>query len=184
MNITTPTSPGVSKSSRDRSSLSKDDVFHVLQTRRRRDVIRFLLDSDDPVRMSAVTEAVAASECETTVEDLTSAQRQRVYISLYQSHLPKLDRMGVIEYDQDQGIVRSTGLVTTFEPYLDGRVPAGGAATAGNTQRDTSYYLGASGVSVTILALTAIGQLTVPGFVLGAVVVGLFLATSALASLE
>jgi len=85
------------------AELSPDDIFHVLQTNRRREAIRYLLDEDELTKMRDVAEHVAAKEHETTVAQLTSAQRQRVYIPLYQSHLPKLDKKGIIEYDQPRG---------------------------------------------------------------------------------
>ncbi|MCU4974786.1 hypothetical protein OB955_18870 [Halobacteria archaeon AArc-m2/3/4] len=101
------------------AELSTDDVFHVLQTKRRRDVLRYLQDVSDPVRMRDLAEQVAAWEQETSIEALSSDERQRVYISLYQSHLPKLDEEGIVEYDKDRGIVERTPLAAAFDPYID-----------------------------------------------------------------
>ncbi|WP_265108464.1 DUF7344 domain-containing protein [Halosolutus halophilus] len=101
------------------ASLSPDDAFHVLRPFRRRETIRYLLDADDVVKMGDVADHVAAREHETSVADLTPTQRQRVYIPLYQSHLPKLDEAGVIEYDKPRGIVRSTDRLELFRPYLE-----------------------------------------------------------------
>lgn len=107
------------------TALSKDDVFHLLQCGRRRAVLRILSANDDQsvFRMRDVAEAVAAWEHDTTVAKLHSDQRQRVYISLYQSHLPKLDEHGVIAYDQSRGIIQPRPLLAVLEPYLgDGSV--------------------------------------------------------------
>lgn len=108
------------------TGISKDDAFHVLQNSRRRAVLRYLLDRDEPQRlqMRDVAEAVAAWEHGTTTEQLTSDQRQRVYIALYQSHLPKLDELGVIEYDQARGIVEPTRLLAVFAPFLEAGLEA------------------------------------------------------------
>lgn len=100
------------------SELPADDIYHILQTKRRRDVLRYLRDADGPVRLRDLAERVAAWEQETTVEHLSSDERQRVYISLYQSHLPKLDNRGIVEYDKDRGRVEATPLAAQFEPYL------------------------------------------------------------------
>lgn len=102
-------------------TISKDDAFHVLQNARRRAVLRFLLDNDerDSFRMRNIAEEVAAWEHDTTVRQLSSDERQRVYIALYQSHLPKLDDYGIITYDQSRGVVEPTGLTPIFDPYLE-----------------------------------------------------------------
>lgn len=122
-------------------SISKDDAFHILQNARRRAVLRYLLASDgrDPVEMGTLTEAVAAWEYDTTVGQLSSEQRQRVYIGLYQAHLPKLDNSGVIDYDRQRGTVVSTPLIQVLEPYLDeGFGPDADVGTDGEVDRDSA----------------------------------------------
>ena len=99
--------------------LSKDDVFHILQTKRRRIVLRYFRTADGPVRLRDLAEHVAAREHDVTVAEVTSDQRQRVYISLYQNHLPKLDEAGGVRYDKDRGIVEATDHIRTFDPFLD-----------------------------------------------------------------
>lgn len=100
--------------------LSRDDIFHVLQCRRRRLVLKYLQEYDDdgPATMSDIAEHIAAFEYDTTVAALRSQERQRVYIALYQSHLPKMDKAGVIEYEQDRGLIETTELTASFDPYL------------------------------------------------------------------
>lgn len=102
-------------------SLSKDDIFHVLQNARRRAVLRYLLENPDrdQFRMRTVAEEVAAWEHDTTVRHLSSTERQRVYIALYQSHLPKLDDFGIIEYDQNRGTIEPTPLLAGVSEYIE-----------------------------------------------------------------
>lgn len=99
--------------------LSDDKIFHLLQVKRRRDALRYLQNHNGSAEMRDVTEQVAAWENNTTVTELSSNERQRVYISLYQSHLPKLDKEGVINYDQSRGNVTLTPLAEQLKPYLD-----------------------------------------------------------------
>lgn len=111
-------------------TLERDDVFHLLQNQRRRLVLRYLIEYDangdegrdatdtDSIEMRTVAEHVAAWENDTTVRGLTSTARQRVYIALYQSHLPKLDKVGVIEYDRNRGTIEPCTLLGQLEPYL------------------------------------------------------------------
>jgi len=98
--------------------LDRDDVFHILQCRRRRLVLKYLQEHDGPADMRDITEAIAAVENDTTVAQLRSQERQRVYIALYQSHLPKMDRDGIINYEQDRGVVERTARTAQFDPYL------------------------------------------------------------------
>jgi hypothetical protein len=95
-----------------------DDAFHLLQNHRRRAAIRYLRDKDEPVEMRDLAEQVAAWENETTVQALTSEERQRAYIPLYQSHLPNLNEGKIIEYDQNRGIVEKTPFASLLERYL------------------------------------------------------------------
>lgn len=103
-----------------RLSIAKDDAFHLLQAARRRAVLRYLLEHDDREQftMRELAEEVGAWEDDTTVRELTSTPRSRVYIALYQNHLPKLADHGVIEYDRNRGLVEPLPLLYAFEPYL------------------------------------------------------------------
>lgn len=103
----------------DPTSIPKDDAFHLLQNTRRRAVLRYMLEAGgDEFVMRDIAEAVAAWDHGTTVDRLRSAERQRAYISLYQSHLPKLAHHDVIDYDQDRGIVAPCPRLRLLEPYL------------------------------------------------------------------
>ncbi|MFC4543120.1 hypothetical protein ACFO5R_14415 [Halosolutus amylolyticus] len=164
------------ESGTEASLLSPDDVFHILQTFRRRETIRYLLDADGPVKMGDLADHVAAREHETTVAELTSTQRQRVYVPLYQSHLPKLDRAGVIEYDKPRGIVRSSDRIETFRPYLEAAAPSPASATGGGVGADDGhdrrYFVAAIAAAASLLVATAAG-LELPGPIVGAIVTAL-----------
>ena len=99
--------------------LAEDKIFHLLQVQRRRDALRYLQTHGGSAEMRNISEQVAAWENDTTLAELTSNERQRVYISLYQSHLPKLDEEGVIEYDKNRGTVELTPVAEQFTSYLN-----------------------------------------------------------------
>ena len=101
-------------------SIDKDDLFHLLQNSRRRAALRYFAASPDreAFDMRTLAEEIAAWENGIPVQQLSSDQRQRVYIALYQSHLPKLDDYGVIDYNQSRGVIKPTALTALFEPYL------------------------------------------------------------------
>lgn len=123
--------------------LDEDDVFHLLQNERRRRVLAYLREHDDGdgVDMREIVDAIAAEEHDTTVHALRSKERQRVYIALYQSHLPKLDEAGVIDYDQRRGWVTRTPAAPALERYvLEGADPA---IDEGTVPRETAVGVAA-----------------------------------------
>lgn len=100
--------------------LTKDELFHVLQNERRRRVLQYMFaHGNERYEMSDIAEQVSAWEHDTTVRKLSSDERQRVYIALYQTHLPKLDDVGFINYNQKRGIVEETPLINQTAPHLE-----------------------------------------------------------------
>ncbi len=86
-------------------SLSQDLVYDILSSPRRRYVLYYLRKEDGPIELTTLAEHVAAWENDTSVDSLTDQERKRVYVSLYQTHVPKLDDAGIVDYDQDEGTV-------------------------------------------------------------------------------
>ncbi|WP_227356899.1 DUF7344 domain-containing protein [Haladaptatus salinisoli] len=167
--------------------LSRDKIFHILQTQRRRDALRYLKDTDGPVEMRDIAEQVAAWENDTTVQALTSDERQRVYIALYQSHLPKLDSEGIIEYQKSRGIVERGPLADQFDPYLDlhgegaTETKRGDESEVGDEVPWFSYYRRITTVGVLTAAAAWLGVppiSLVPDLVWGVILVAAFAAVS------
>ena len=158
-----------------RPPLEPDERFHLLQNERRRSVIEYLRDADTNedghVWMRDIAERVAAWENDTSVAQLSSTERQRVYIPLYQNHLPKLDEAGVIEYNQSRGTVTPTDRVDELAEFVEGP----GAADDADADADDpwyNYYLGASGVGAVMLGGAAFSLL--PGFLVAVTILALF----------
>jgi hypothetical protein len=153
----------------DSGELPADEVFHLLQNARRRRVLQHVFAHEDeaPFEMRTIAEHVAAWENDTTLQQLTSDERQRAYISLYQCHLPKLDDKGIIDYNQSRGVVTPTAAVEQFRPYIDvdddtTEEPATDTdtdsaptpSTAGDSNR---YYGTATAVSVLLTVVSWFG---------------------------
>ena len=143
--------------------LSKDTIYHLLQVQRRRYALRYLQGTTEPVVMRDLAEQVAAWEYGTTVDNLQSKERQRTYISLYQTHLPKLDKKGVIKYEQARGVVTRTNIATQFDPYLKACLTQQPVSDVTESKSDTppsqqwiQWYWSA--------ALVSCGLLTITGF--------------------
>lgn len=128
----------------DSVTLSQDLVFEVLKSPRRRYALYYLRQQNRPVDLSEITEQVAAWENRTTTDALETEQRKRVYISLYQTHLPKLADAGIVQYDRNRGVVELSRSARELDEYLGDR---------GNHAIEwDKYYLGLSVGSVLLLA--------------------------------
>lgn len=100
-------------------AFSRDDVFDLLGNRRRRYILYYLQKSDEPVDVEQLAKQVAAWIDDVPVTSISERTHQSVYVSLYQSHLPKLDEAGVVEYDQSNKLVRSTDRFAELKWVLD-----------------------------------------------------------------
>ena len=101
------------------SDLSQAELFDVFSNARRRMAVRVLNQRNGACDLRPLVEQVAAWENETTIEAVTRAQRRRVYISLYQTHLPMLEDHGIVDWDPDSHRIELLMSPKLFEPYLD-----------------------------------------------------------------
>lgn len=150
-----PTHP--TDTDRDRTTVDaeatpdRDEVFHLLQSGRRRRAIRHLLEFvDEPVPVDALANAVARAEHDDPAAGLDPEVRERVAVSLDHSHLPALEAAGVIDHDRTRDRVTATPAIEAFEPFLET-----GAETTADPESTTRLALAgvAGGSLATLLAL-------------------------------
>lgn len=144
-----------------------DRLLGILQNRRRRLVLEFLRVHDSTTQ-SDLARHIAAVENDVSEAAVTSTQRKRVYVSLYQAHLPKLDDFGAVSFDRDRGTVERTPRTDELLLYLD-RIEA---ASETETASDGPFVLGTVAVACLTLAVGGSGVVgMLPArFSLGAVV--------------
>jgi hypothetical protein len=124
---TDPSHPELNGGPQDRTKgvsttmLTRDELFNLLQSRRRRLMLWYLHEqTDGEARLRSLSTQVAALEEGVDPSEVDASVRQRVQISLYQSHLPKLVESGVVAYDEGHELVELAGLSDVFVPYLAG----------------------------------------------------------------
>lgn len=154
----------------DNTELSRDRVFDILSSPRRRYVLHYLRTEESPIELTALAEEVAAWENDTTVEKLSSQDRKRVYVSLYQTHIPKLSEAGLIEYDSDSGDVALSNQASEIDPYM---------GTETEERPWYLYYMVLAAANVLLLAFTSLGFLGVGETAVAFVVVASFLVLTA-----
>lgn len=79
--------------------------MEALANKRRRYVL-YYLRAKEHAELEEVTEQIAAWETGTPPEELDEQTRRNVRVSLYHSHLPKLEKAGFIGYDHRHGSMR------------------------------------------------------------------------------
>ncbi|MFA9517308.1 hypothetical protein ACERIT_08840 [Halopenitus sp. H-Gu1] len=88
--------------------IDHSDLIDILSCTRRRWAVEYLAGQppNEVVTISDLSEHVAARENNCTVTELSSKQRERVYVSLYQTHLLTMEEL--IDYNRDRGTITPT----------------------------------------------------------------------------
>lgn len=96
--------------------MSPVTVFGLLRNERR---LRLLLYLSEHRRaeLADVAEYIAAREAGVSRESISRDDRKRVFISLYQTHVPRLADHSVVAYDSDTGVVELVGEERLLGPF-------------------------------------------------------------------
>lgn len=101
-----------------RKSLAESEVFHILGNDRRRAIIQSLADRNGRVDVSDIATQIA--ETESDANSVPNNLYKSVYVSLQQTHLPRLEEDGVITYDSDKRTIAPGENFTDVITYVDG----------------------------------------------------------------
>ncbi len=99
--------------------LPKDKVFEILKNSRRRQALIYLKENGGDASLGRLSEHIAAIENDCSVKAISSSQRKRVYVGLYQCHLPKMDDMHVVDFEKNRGTIELGHNATQLDPYLE-----------------------------------------------------------------
>jgi len=127
---------------------SRAEVFDLLSNRRRRHALHYLRQEDRPVGLYELSEQLSAWENGVSRDAVTHKQRKRVYTALKQTHLPRMDEAGVVEFDVGQSVVEP-GNLDDVQVYLD-VVPEGHV-------RRSEFYLALGAVGAALLVVAWLG---------------------------
>lgn len=130
-----------------RNSLSEGEIYEVLANRRRRETLRNLSDARDggPISLQELSERIAAQETGESPPPRTT--RESVYNSLHQTHLPKLEELGVVVYDRDAREVGLHDRARDVNRYMEVRTDRG------FTWSEIYRTIGVAGLTVVVAAL-------------------------------
>lgn len=87
------------------TDLSADTVFELLAARRRRYLLESLAEHGYSLTLADLADEVAARETGAHITEIPEGDVLDIYLSLYHTHLPKLEAAKVVAYDQDNDLV-------------------------------------------------------------------------------
>jgi hypothetical protein len=137
--------------------LDPSEIYNVLRNDRRRHALKRLRDIEDTISVDALAEHIATIE--TGESPPPGDVRKSVYVSLHQTHLPKLDDLDIIDYDQRDQTIELRDRAEEVEVYME-VVPKENISWA-------TYYLGLSVLGVVTLLTVEFDLLFVSSFGMG-----------------
>lgn len=99
--------------------LSEEIIFDMLQNSRRRYSIDYLKQANSPVELRKLVDQIAAWETDKETWEVSSNERQRVHVSMLQSHIPALSEAGLIQYDREAKTLKLTEQARGLDMYLE-----------------------------------------------------------------
>lgn len=99
--------------------LDYDDYFHLLSSHRRRYTLHYLKQNGGRAELSELAEQLAAWENNIEREAVSYDQRKRVYTSLQQVHLPEMDDLRVVTFDDQAGVATLTASAEELDIYFE-----------------------------------------------------------------
>lgn len=130
-----------------RPELEAVDIHEVLSNERRRMVLSILHEEDGETTARDLSERIA--ELETGQNPPPRNIRQSAYVSLHQTHLPKLDELGIIAYDESSKRVALTDRARQVSVYME-TVPRYGISWS-------EYYVAVSAIGLLLVVASWIG---------------------------
>lgn len=106
------------------TTIDRTDLHEVLSNQRRIELLE-LLREESPRDIGTLAEEIAATE--TGERPPPTNIRQSAYVTLHQTHLPKLDDLGIVTYDSREKVVHLDEVADVFfdDGEEDGPVVAG-----------------------------------------------------------
>ena len=107
----------------DRGSLPRETIDRIVDSDRRRAVLRCVLTVDEPVPIRRLVADLADAESDPTVGTTIHQLRQRIHVSLCRTHLPLLEEHDVVRYDRNRNLVAPAENATAFDSLLESESP-------------------------------------------------------------
>lgn len=130
--------------------LSEGEIYEILANQRRRETIKHLSVTSEggPISLRELSETIAVQETNESPPPRTA--RESVYNSLHQTHLPKLEELGVVTYDREAREVRLRKHARDVNLYMEV------LTDHGLTWSEIYRTIGVVGLTVVVTALAGV----------------------------
>lgn len=99
---------------------SIDAVLSLFAERRRRLAVSCLEQHEEALSLADLAEDIAIEETDASRSDIDRQDVSHVYLNLYHNHVPRLEDHGIVEYEQERGLIRlSEGTDPVLEILTD-----------------------------------------------------------------
>jgi len=99
------------------------ELFFALSHVERRRALQCLWNHGTELTLADVAEEVTAREAKTSIQNTDPETVTRTYLSLYHSHIPRLEEAGLVAYDQENDLVVATSdrddVRSSIDSFLD-----------------------------------------------------------------
>jgi len=106
-----------------KDSIDTKQIHDVLRNDRRRLTLQYLKQRLEPVDVRELSEHIA--ELEVGESPPPRDARQSVYNTLSQTHLPKLEKLGFVDFDRDRNLVTLRETAREIDVYMNVITPLG-----------------------------------------------------------
>lgn len=107
-----------------KGSVALDTVLDLGGDQHRRIVLAVLAHEQRSLTMNDLTKAIAKHNHHAPVREVPKDDLSEVQISLHHVHLPKIEASGLVDYDQDRGVVEPTEQFEQVQPQLSALIDA------------------------------------------------------------
>lgn len=91
-------------------------IFGILKNDRRRCMLE-ILKKEGKLSIRSLSEEIARIEA--GVEEPNSGARKSVYISLHQTHIPKMESLKILKYDREKDSIELLPSAQNFDIYIE-----------------------------------------------------------------
>lgn len=154
--------------------LTESEIHHVLSNKRRQFALIYLFENGGRAELGQLSEFIA--EQETDESPPPRKKRNSVYSSLHQNHLPRLDSLDVLEYDESRKVIELGQNAADIRPHLQRKLF--------KSKVRSISYIGVGIIGVTIIAGSLLNVYPFSIFHPLSLVAGYFAIVAMLASIE
>lgn len=137
-----------------------NEILDLMGNKRRRYILCYLVRANGPIECSDLARQIAAWEHDSSPEQVTTSQYQSVYNSLYQTHVPRMKAVGLVEYDRSENLIYPAKRIVEIELVINSVVPQIDARSTDDVRSLVSGVLLCGAMAGTFLLFLA-GNLSV-----------------------